>query len=72
MTHRFLRRGFSLVEQPAHCPVTPESKKCRHLLYGHKPHIYGVIFEVLEKRKEVVVLHVRHWAMRAFKVDELS
>ena len=38
-------RGFkeailSLEEQPNRCPVTPESDKFRHLLYGDKPHIY--------------------------------
>jgi toxin ParE1/3/4 len=62
---------FSLEERPVRCPVTPESKKYRHLLYGHKPHIYRVIYQVLEKQKEVEVLHIRHGAMRAFKPEEL-
>ncbi|SRR5258708_6591609 len=62
---------FSLEERPARCPVTPESKKYRHLLYGHKPHAYRGIYQVLEKQKEVVVLHIRNGAMRAFKPEEL-
>jgi plasmid stabilization system protein ParE len=62
---------FSLEQRPARCPVTPESPKYRHLLYGHKPHVYRTIYQVLEKRKEVIVLHIRHGAMRAFKPEEL-
>lgn len=41
------------------CPVTPESDKLRHLLYGHKPHIYRAIYRVLEKQKQVEALHIR-------------
>jgi Arc/MetJ-type ribon-helix-helix transcriptional regulator len=26
--------------------------KLRHLLYGHKPHVYRVIYRVLEKKKQ--------------------
>jgi toxin ParE1/3/4 len=49
---------YSLEEQPARCPRTPESDRYRHLLYGHKPHIYRVIYRVLEKQKQVDVLHI--------------
>ncbi len=58
---------LSLDEQPELCPVTPESGKLRHLLYGNKPHIYRAIYRVLEKRKQVEILHVRHGARRKFK-----
>jgi len=37
------------------------------LLYGIKPHIYRVIYRVLENRKQVEVLHIRHGARRRFK-----
>jgi len=37
------------------------------LLYGHKPHIYRVIYRILERPKHVEVLHIRHGAM-----DELG
>jgi len=65
-------RGFkeailSLEERPNRCPLTPESNKFRHLLYGNKPYIYRAIFRVLEKRKQVEVLHIRHGARRRFK-----
>jgi len=53
------------------CPVTPESKNLRHLLYGKKPHIYRVIHRIAERRKEVEILNVRHGAMDNFKPEEL-
>jgi plasmid stabilization system protein ParE len=65
-------RGFkqailSLEEQPSRCPVTPESDRFRHLLYGNKPHIYRAIYRALEKQSRVEVLHIRHGARRRFK-----
>ena len=70
-------RGFkeailSLEEQPNRCPVTPESDKLRHLLYGNKPHIYRAIYRVLEKQKQVEVLHIRHGARRRFKGADIT
>jgi toxin ParE1/3/4 len=56
-----------LKEQPNRCPVTPESDKLRHLLYGNKPHVYRVIYRVLEKDKRVEVLHIRHGARKRFR-----
>jgi toxin ParE1/3/4 len=58
---------LSLEEQPNRCPVTPEKDAFRHLHYGHKPHIYRVIFRVLEKQKHVEVLHIRHGARQKFR-----
>src|ERR1700733_3147983 len=55
---------LSLEEQPNRCPVTPESDKLRHLLYGNKPHVCRAIYRVLEKQKQVEVLHLRHGARR--------
>ena len=70
-------RGFkaailSLEEQPNRCPVTPESARFRHLLYGNKPQTYRAIYRVLEKRKQVEVLHIRHGARRRFKGAEVE
>jgi len=62
---RTLRNG------PRRCPVTPEASDLRHLLYGNKPHIYRVIYRVLEKQKQVDVLHIRHGARQEFKSGEL-
>jgi plasmid stabilization system protein ParE len=39
---------LSLEQQPNRCPETPENSKLRHLLYGHKPHIYRLIYRVIE------------------------
>ena len=53
---------YSLEEQPNRCPGIPENKKLRHLLNGHKPHVYRIIFRVNERQARVTVLHVRHGA----------
>ena len=58
---------LSLERNPNRCSITPENKAARHLLYGHKPHIYRVIYRVREKAKQVDVLHIRHGARRSFK-----
>jgi toxin ParE1/3/4 len=58
---------LSLEDHPNRCPATPEKKQLRHLPYGHKPHLYRVIFRVLEKQKQVDVLHIRHGARRKLK-----
>ena len=49
-----------LEEHPKRCPAAPEGAHTRQLLYGHKPHVYRVIYRVLERRKEVEILHIRH------------
>ena len=63
---------LSLEQQPNRCPVAPESGKLRHLLYGHKPHIYRAIYRVLEDRKQVEVLHIRHGARRRSKRSDAT
>ena len=63
---------LSLEDHPDRCPATPEKKELRHLLYGHKPQVYRVIFRVLEKQKQVDVLHIRHGARRKLKTSDLA
>jgi toxin ParE1/3/4 len=63
---------LTLEEHPSRCPVTRKSDKLRHLLYGNKPHIYRVIYRVLEKQKEVEVLHIRHGARRKLKPSDVA
>jgi toxin ParE1/3/4 len=63
---------LSLEHHPNRCPLTPESDKFRHLLYGNKPHIYRAIYRVIEARKEVEVLHIRHGARRRFRRPEIA
>jgi plasmid stabilization system protein ParE len=63
---------LSLEHHPVRCPVTPETDKLRHLLYGKKPHFYRVIYRILEKQEEVEVLHIRHGARQQFNPDTLT
>jgi toxin ParE1/3/4 len=57
----------TLEAYPLRCPVAPESKKAgrplRHLLYGKKPHVYRVIYEIDGLKKLVRVLTICHGAM---------
>ena len=57
----------SLERLPRRCPLCFESKKqkrsLRHLLYGNKPDVYRIIFEINEHQKVVNVLSIRHAAM---------
>ena len=63
---------LTLEKLPRRCPLTRESSQLRHLLYGHKPHVYRVIYRVLEKQKLVEILHIRHGARREFSASELE
>jgi plasmid stabilization system protein ParE len=69
--YRGLRDAIrTLRNSPDRCPVTPEDRALRHLLYGNRPHIYRVIYWILEKPKQVDVLHIRHGARKEFKTGE--
>ncbi len=50
---------LSLEEYPNRNPLTPEDRTLRHLLYGKKPYVYRVIYEVEEDTSTVYVLHIR-------------
>jgi plasmid stabilization system protein ParE len=63
---------LTLEKLPRRCPSTRENLQLRNLLYGHKPHVYRVIYRILEKQKQVEVLHVRHGARREFISSELG
>ena len=63
---------LTLEKSPDRCPPTPESKKLRHLLYGRKPHVYRVIYQVFERDKRVEVLHIRHGARRPIRRSEMK
>ncbi len=60
---------LSLETLPNRCPVAPEGKGLRHLLYGNKPHAYRVIYRIIVDRRVVEVLHIRHGAMDASPVQ---
>jgi plasmid stabilization system protein ParE len=63
---------LSLENLPYRCPVIPEKSQLRHLLYGRKPHVYRVIYRLLEKEKRVEVLHIRHGARRELAAADLG
>lgn len=67
---------YTLEKYPLRCPVAPESKKSKralhHLLYGTKPHIYRVIYEIDERRKVVYVLTIRHGAREPMTSEEIA
>ncbi len=68
--------AYSLESHPNRCPVAPESRKwkrkLRNLLYGGKPNVYRVIYEVDEARLTVWVLTIRHGARQKFKAADLA
>jgi len=65
---------YTLENLPLRCPAAPESRKAkrplRHLLYGKKPHVYRVIYEVEDRRMLVRVLTIRHGAMQELPSGE--
>jgi toxin ParE1/3/4 len=70
------RVAYALASYPHRCPAAPEARKAkrklRHLLYGKKPHVYRVIYEVDEERQAVWVLHIRHGARRKLKPSDVA
>jgi toxin ParE1/3/4 len=66
------RAIFSLEKHPNRCAVIPENQSARHLLYGSKPHIYRVIYRVIERKKRVDVLHIRHGARQRSTIQDES
>jgi toxin ParE1/3/4 len=67
---------YALASYPNRCPVAPEARKMkrklRNLLYGRKPHVYRVIYEVDEGQKTVWVLTIRHGARQQLKPSDLT
>ena len=61
---------------PFRCPVAPEAgtlnRPLRHLLYGKKPHVYRVIYEIREPTKVVYILTIRHGARERFSEPPLT
>jgi toxin ParE1/3/4 len=58
---------FRLSEHPARCPVTPENRTMRHLLYGAGRYVYRVIYTIDENAKVVKVAHIRHGSRQPFE-----
>jgi mRNA-degrading endonuclease RelE of RelBE toxin-antitoxin system len=70
------RAVCALETQPNRCPVAPEARKVkrklRHLLYGTRPNVYRVIYEVDERRERVWVLTIRHGARKQLRPSDLA
>jgi len=63
-----LREAISTLRYfPNRCPTTPENRRLKHLLYGHKPNLYRVIYRVVESEKGVEVVHIRQGARDEFR-----
>jgi plasmid stabilization system protein ParE len=60
---------------PRRCPMAPERKRTgrpiRQLLYGKRPNVYRVLFEIDEFHKIVEVVTIRHRAMEEMGEFEL-
>jgi toxin ParE1/3/4 len=68
-----LKEGIgSLRSNPHRCPLAPEDATLRNWLYGKKPHIYRIVYRVVEKTKRVEVLHIRHGAMHRFVAGDVG
>jgi toxin ParE1/3/4 len=67
---------LGLEKYPFRCPAAPESRKMKrkllHLLYGKRPHVYRVIYEIDESRRTVRVLTVRHAARQQAGKSDLG
>jgi toxin ParE1/3/4 len=50
---------LSLEEYPRRAPFTPEDHALRHVLYGKKPSVYRIIYEIEDDPSTVYVLHIR-------------
>ncbi len=56
----------SLGKNPGRSPAVPGNHSLRHLLYGRKPHVFCIIYRIMEKQKQVEILHLRHGARVEF------
>ena len=56
----------SLEIYPQRGAVAPEDRKLRQLLFGTKPHVYRIIYEVDRRYGVVHVVHLRHGARSPF------
>lgn len=63
---------LSLEEHPKRSPLARKIGGLRHQLSGHKHKIYRVIYRIVEKQKQVEVLHIRHGARRKLKPSDLA
>jgi toxin ParE1/3/4 len=60
---------------PRRCAVAPEAKRTgrtlRQLLYGNRPNIYRIIYEIDEGKRVVSILAIRHGARELAQPEDL-
>lgn len=61
----------SLANSPQRCALAPENTvfpfEVRQLLFGHRPHVYRVLFTI--EHETVYILHIRHGRRRPVSDD---
>ena len=64
----------SLATLPNRCPIAPEGRnmkrELRQLLYGKKPHVYRIIYQVDKTKQMVKVFHIRHGARQPLTLSD--
>jgi len=71
--YRGLKKAVvSLEDYPNRGSLMRGKHDLRQLLYGHKPHIYRVIYRIRERQQQVDVLHIRHGARRAPRISGVA
>jgi plasmid stabilization system protein ParE len=58
----------SLSRMPRRCPLAREAlilrRNIRCLLFGKRPDVYRILYEIDERNRTVIVLHIRHGAVQ--------
>jgi toxin ParE1/3/4 len=62
---------LSLETKPNRGSSFQKRGRLRQLFYGHRPHTYRIRYRVLERSKQVEILHIRHGARRKPKMNDL-
>ena len=62
-----LKSVRSLGRMPGRCPLAHEALKVkrhiRSLLFGKRRDVYRILYEIDERDKTVIILHIRHGAL---------
>lgn len=66
---------YTLERFPGRCPRAPESTRAkrplRNPLYGRKPNVYRIVYEIEEPSSKVWILTIRHGAMEPASPEQL-
>ncbi len=83
-SHESGRRWFNgivgaigaLGNMPSRCPVAEESEELGQqvhlLLHGRRNRSYKVYYSIHDETQTVRVFHVRHWARKSLRADDLQ